>query len=205
MASALRIALTGGIGSGKSTISAKFERLGVPVIDSDVVSRKVVQPNEPCLKKITNQFGKTILDEENKLDREKLRNIIFNDSQAKDKLENILHPAIYEEIEKQAADVDYPYCLIVIPLLIETQAMGKFDRVLVVDIPEETQLQRTVERDNKPAESIMDIIKSQTSREQRLKFADDVINNDTRVEDLDKPIQTLHDKYLKLAKTQQTL
>lgn len=198
MSSKLSVALTGGIGSGKSTISSKFESLGVPVIDSDIIARQIVEPGHPCLKAVIDEFGIDILDGA-KLDRKKLGALIFSNIQAKQRLENILHPTIYENIEKQISDIDYPYCIVEIPLLIETRAMDRFDRILVIDIPEDIQLSRIVERDNIPTEYIMNIIKNQISRGERLKFADDIIENNGKIDDLDQSIQKLHNKYLKLA------
>ncbi len=197
--STLRIALTGGIGSGKSTVSSKFHELGVPIIDSDEISRDIVKPDKPGLKLIIEEFGTKILTDAGTLDRKKLRNIIFNDDNAKNKLEKILHPVIYKEIEKQISKVNYPYCITVIPLLIETQAMNLFDRVIVVETIENIQLQRASRRDATSSENIEKIIKSQASKEERLKYADDVINNDLTIQELDKTVLELHEKYLKLS------
>lgn len=205
MSGVLRIALTGGIGSGKSTVASKFQTLGVPVIDSDVIARSIVKPGEPALKAIVSAFGKDLLTDEGTLDRRRLRNIIFNDLSAKTRLENILHPLIYKEIDEQVSRIHYPYCLIVIPLLVETERTNHFDRILVVDIPEEIQLKRASNRDNDSLKLIEGIIKSQASREQRLKHADDIIDNNLEIEDLNKTIQTLHNKYLKLAEEHKTL
>ncbi len=199
MGKPLRIALTGGIGTGKSTIASKFQALGVPIIDSDIISRAIVEPGSPCLKAITNEFGNDVLTSEGRLDRNKLRNIIFNNPEIKKKLEGILHPVIYREIEVQINSVKYPYCLIVIPLLIETDSIDKFDRVLVVDIPEDIQIKRTIDRDKTSGKLIADIISSQTSREQRLKYADDIIDNNLGINELGKTVTKLHNKYLKLS------
>lgn len=200
MTKTLRVALTGGIGSGKSTVSSKFKALGAPVIDSDVISRIIVKPGKPCLKAIIDEFGEGLLDIKGELDRHKLRNIIFNDLQAKNKLEDILHPAIYQEIDREVSNIDYPYCLVAIPLLIETQATDKFDRILLVDVPEEIQLTRASERDKTSIKFISEIIKNQASRDQRQNYADDIIDNSVKVEELSDVVEKLHNKYLRLSK-----
>ena len=199
MTKTLRVALTGGIGSGKSTVALKFQALGTPVIDSDVISRTIVKSGKPCLNAIIDEFGEDLLDVKGELDRNKLRTIIFNDPDAKGKLEDILHPAIYQEIERQVSNIDYPYCLVAIPLLIETQAIDKFDRILLVDVPEEIQLTRASARDKTSIKSISEIIKNQASRDQRLKYADDIIDNSVKIEELNDVIEKLHNQYLKLS------
>ena len=199
MSVALRIALTGGIGSGKSTIASKFQAYGAPVIDSDVISRDIVRPDNPCFKTIINEFGTDLLTNDGVLNRCKLRDIIFNDTDARKKLEGILHPVIYQEINNRIATIDYPYCLIVIPLLIETQSTNRFDRILLVDIPESVQIKRAAERDSSSPEIIENIIKTQASRNLRLKYADDIIDNNVKIEDLNNTVRNLHDKYLRLS------
>ena len=199
MTKTLRVAITGGIGSGKSTVSSLFHAFGVPIIDSDVISRTIVKSGKPCLNAIINEFGEGLLDITGELDRHKLRTTIFNDSEAKRKLEDILHPAIYREIERQVSNIDYPYCLVAIPLLIETQATDKFDRILLVDVPEDIQLTRASERDKTSRKFISEIIKNQASREQRLNHADDIIDNSAKIEELNDVVEKLHNQYLKLS------
>jgi dephospho-CoA kinase len=198
MSTLLRVALTGGIASGKSTIATKFKELGAPIIDSDVISRDIVEPGKPCFKAILNEFGANLLTDEGSIDREKLRNIIFDNKEAKNMLEDILHPAIYQEIENKVSQVTYPYCLIVIPLLIETQAMDRFDRILVVDTTENSQIKRAKNRDKSSIKILEKIINNQAKREQRLKYADDIIDNNVKIEDLNEAVLNLHEKYLKL-------
>lgn len=199
MSSVLRIALTGGIGSGKTTVARKFEALGVPIIDSDIIARDIVKPGQPCLKKIFENFGGQIQNRDGTLDREKLREIIFNDNKAKEKLEKILHPEIYQEIENQISKINYPYCLIVLPLLIETGATDHFDRVLVLDTTESVQMERACQRDNTSRENIEKIIKSQVNRKERLKYADEIIENNHSIEELNDSINKLHEKYINLS------
>jgi len=199
MAGTLRIALTGGIGSGKSIVTSKFQKLGTPIIDSDVISRDIVKADSPCLNSIINEFGSGILTSDGALDRKALRKIIFNDKGEKQKLEAILHPVIYQEIEQQLLKINFPYCLIVIPLLIETQAMDRFDRVLLVDSSKDLQIKRVCIRDKISAESVETIIKSQASRELRLKYATDIINNNLKIEELNEIVMQLHEKYMKLS------
>jgi dephospho-CoA kinase len=198
MSMTLRIALTGGIGCGKSTIADKFQELGVPIIDSDLISKDIVKPGTACLNAIIDEFGSNLLTSEGTLDRNKLRNIIFNDEAAKEKLEEILHPVIYQEIEVQVSKVSYPYCLIVIPLLIETQAMNRFDRTLLVDVAKKLQIKRATSRDKVSVQIVEKIINSQASRSQRLKYADDIIDNNVKIEELNKAVLKLHEKYLEL-------
>ena len=181
----LSVALTGGIGTGKSTVTSKFHALGTPIIDSDIISRSIVEPGKPCLDAIICEFGKKILDLRGEIHRRKLRNIIFNDSEAKKKLENILHPVIYKEIDKEISNIDYAYCIIAIPLLIETRATDRFDRILLIDVTEKTQLLRASKRDKASIKYISETIKNQTSRNQRLHYADDIIDNNNEVEKLD--------------------
>jgi dephospho-CoA kinase len=198
MSAVLRIALTGGIGSGKTTVSSIFEKLGVPIIDSDIISRDLVKPGQPCLTKIINEFGNEILTEQNTLDREKLRSIIFDDDVAKSNLESILHPSIYKELDSQISKINYPYCLVVVPLLIETNAMKHFDRILVIDTDKDLQVKRTQKRDNSSEIEVKKIIDSQISREQRLKYADDIIENTLTIEELNETVKQLHTKYIEL-------
>ena len=197
----LSVALTGGIGTGKSTVTSKFHALGTPIIDSDIISRSLVEPGKPCLDAIIGEFGKNILDLRGEIHRRKLRKIIFNDSEAKKKLENILHPVIYKEIDKDISNIDYAYCLIAIPLLIETRATDRFDRILLIDVTEKKQLLRASKRDKASIKYISETIKNQTSRNQRLHYADDIIDNNNEVEKLDYIVEMLHKKYLRLSES----
>ena len=195
----LRVGLTGGIATGKTTVCNIFSEIGVPVIDADMISHQLVGKGKPALEYIKREFGNKILDKNDELDRDQMRNIIFKDQRSKMVLENILHPLIYNEIEKQVSKLDYPYCIICIPLLLETKSENKVDRILLVDVQNETQIKRAVLRDKSNAMDIKRIIGVQVPREERLRVADDIIMNDGDIADLRRKIQDLHNKYNKLS------
>lgn len=197
------VGLTGGIGSGKSTIADLFAKHNVPIIDADIVARDVVAKGSPLLQQIAEHFGTQILLENGELNRGALRERIFHHEQDKIWLNQLLHPAIRAEMQRQLASQTAPYVLFVVPLLIENQLMSFCDRILVIDVSPETQLTRAMARDNNQAELIKQIMQSQVSREQRLSYADDVINNDLplneNLAELEKTIEKLHHTYLALA------
>ncbi len=193
------VALTGGIGSGKSTVADIFADLGVPVIDSDIIAREIVEPGKPAYNEILEVFGCAILDDNRKLDRQKLADIVFKDKSKKNTLENILHPEVYDEIDRQITAINFPYCIVVIPLLVETESTNRYSRVLLVDVPESVQLQRTTRRDNRSLEMIEKIIASQAGREQRQRHANDTIDNTESLKQLQQSVMKLHEKYLRLS------
>lgn len=195
----LKIGLTGGIGSGKSTVCRLFAELGTPIIDADIIARQLVEPNSPALKKLVAQFGKTILNPDQSLNRAYLRDLVFNDKTQKNQLDQIMHPLIYDEIEKQVQALNNPYCIIAIPLLLETQQMQRVDRIAVVDCNADTQLLRVVSRDHLKPEQVLSIIASQMPRQQRLSFADDVIDNTCSPAHLAEQVKRLHNSYNLLA------
>ncbi|VAW90469.1 Dephospho-CoA kinase [hydrothermal vent metagenome] len=192
----LVVALTGGIGSGKSTVSQLFETFGTPIIDTDIIARQLVAPGEPALDEITKQFGPIILSTDGSLDRAKLRQIIFQNAEKKAQLESILHPLIRKEVAYQVSALTAPYCIVVIPLLIESNQEGIANRILVVDTPESAQLARVTRRDNQTENEVSAIISAQASRHERLAAADEVIHNDGSLEELKQQIAVLHQKYL---------
>ena len=197
----LRIGLTGGIASGKSTVTQRFTELGVPVIDADVASRKVVEPGTPGLAQVVARFGAGIL-EDGQLDRRALRNLIFEDSSLRQALDAILHPLIRAEMEREAAQAQAPYVIMAIPLLVEGGSSAKrVDRVLVVDADETLQIQRLQARDGSSVEQARAILSSQASRTARLAAADDVLLNSGSVADLRQAVDRLHEQYLQLAQT----
>ncbi|MCH8163191.1 MAG: dephospho-CoA kinase [Proteobacteria bacterium] len=191
----LRIGLTGGIGSGKSTACEIFSELKVPVIDADVIAVKAVKPGMPALQSIIDEFGVKIITKDGYLNRKKLRDRIFKNESDRRKLESILHPVIYKEIERQTKSINSAYCIISIPLLLETGTSDIIDRILVIDIPKELQLSRASARDNASLKNIGIIIHSQISRDDRLAAADDIINNEGDIENLRKQIYDLHEFY----------
>ena len=195
----LVIGLTGGIGSGKSTVSRRFSDLGVPVIDADEISRTLVEPGNPTLEQIINEFGEEFRNPSGQLNRARLRDHIFADKRARLALESILHPAIRSNMADQLSDLDTPYAILVIPLMTETGQADLVDRVLVVDVPESLQVQRVMLRDNISRSNANRILDNQASREERLALADDVINNECNPEELDQAIDKLHQKYLRLS------
>jgi dephospho-CoA kinase len=198
----LRIGLTGGIASGKSTVTQRFTELGVPVIDADVASRIVVEPGKPGLEQIVRRFGAEVLDFNGNLDRRALRALIFSDPASRQALDAILHPLIGAEMEHQAATATGPYLVMAIPLLVEGgRARERVDRVLVVDADEAVQLQRVQARDGSSADQARSILASQASREARRTVADDILNNSGTVADLRQAVDRLHEKYLHLART----
>jgi dephospho-CoA kinase len=198
----LRIGLTGGIASGKSTVSQRFTELGVPVIDADVASRTVVEPGKPGLARIVERFGPQVLDAEGRLDRRALRNLIFNDSASRQALEAILHPLVRADMERQAAAAQGPYVVMAIPLLIEGgNPHQRVDRVLVVDADEALQIQRVQMRDGTSPEQARAILASQASRAARLEAADDVLSNTGSVAELRQAVDLLHEQYLQLSQT----
>ena len=195
----LTIALTGGIGSGKTSIASIFKSLGVPIIDSDTISKEIILPGKPCFKDIVNEFGEEILTNKGTIDRYKLRDIIFNNDKARIKLENIIHPVVFKNIDTEISLINYPYCLVIIPLLIETKSTEKFDRILVIDALESLQFERIVKRDDISPILIKKIIKTQAKRKERLRYANDIIVNNGKIINLNKSINTLHKKYLGLS------
>ena len=195
----LTIALTGGIGSGKTSIASIFKSLGVPIIDSDTISKEIILPGKPCFKDIVNEFGEEILTNKGTIDRYKLRDIIFNNDKARIKLENIIHPVVFKNIDTEISLINYPYCLVIIPLLIETKSTEKFDRILVIDALESLQFERIVKRDDISPILIKKIIKTQAKRKERLHYANDIIVNNGKIMNLNKSINTLHKKYLGLS------
>ncbi|MEW8562825.1 MAG: dephospho-CoA kinase, partial [Candidatus Thiodiazotropha sp.] len=180
----LVIALTGGIGCGKSAVSSLFESLSVPVIDADQLAHQLVKPGMPALLEIQQAFGDKIIDSSGKLDRSTLRRIVFNDTQQRKCLEGILHPRIIEEIEAWISEQTAPYVLLVIPLLFETDQLSLADRILVVDCHKSVQMERVLKRDQLSREQILKIINTQADRQTRLQGADDIIENNGSMEDL---------------------
>ena len=195
----ITIVLTGGIASGKTAVSDCFARLSVPVIDTDLIAREVVEPGQPALDLIAKVFGDDFLTSKGRLDRQKMRQVIFSDPNQKSRLEAILHPAIAEEVSKRINLLDAPYCILVIPLFVESSSYEWVDRVLVVDAPEEVQVERVITRDCISREQAKTILRAQASRQERLAVADDVINNDGSTSDLRAQVDELHRKYLGLA------
>jgi dephospho-CoA kinase len=195
----LRIGLTGGIASGKSTVARLFAARGVPVIDLDQVAREVVEPGEPGLAAIVAAFGQVVLDASGRLDRASLRARVFRDATARKRLEALLHPPILEAAVRHAAAAGGPYQVIVAPLLVEFGLAGWVDRVLVVDCPAELQLERLLARDGGNEALARAILATQASREQRLAAADDVIANDGSPERLPDAVATLDTLYREIA------
>jgi dephospho-CoA kinase len=196
----LLIALTGGIASGKSAVAQLFENLGVPVLDTDQIARDVVEPGMPAFAQIVESFGRDVLDAAGRLDRRRLRDRVFSDPSQRQLLESITHPAIREELARRAVAAGGAYQVHVIPLLIEGGRNEMYDRVLVVDCPEEQQVERLMARDQSSAEQAQSILAAQASREQRLAAADDVIVNTGTLADLEQFVLTLHQNYERLAK-----
>ncbi|MFT5425835.1 MAG: dephospho-CoA kinase [Gammaproteobacteria bacterium] len=191
----LKVGLTGGIGSGKSTACKIFSELGVPVIDADIIAHDLVMPGTPELQRIINEFGEGIVTKEGYLDRKKIRHQIFTNATDRNRLNNILHPAIYNEIAHEIETIIYKYCIISIPLLLETDASKIIDRILIIDASRELQLSRASTRDNVTQDDIEAILHSQISPEDRLAAADDIIKNDGDIDNLHRQICDLHEFY----------
>ncbi|MEZ8624719.1 dephospho-CoA kinase [Vibrio splendidus] len=197
---AIIIGLSGGIASGKTTVANLFnEHFNIDIVDADIVAREVVAVGSDGLKQITDHLGEAILLEDGALNRSKLRELIFSDPTEKQWLNDLLHPMIRNKIDSDLSKVTSPYGLLVAPLLVENQMQSMADRVLIVDVPTEVQIERTMSRDNVSREQVASILKSQASREQRLAVADDVIKNHTKNQELLPQITDLHQKYLAIS------
>ncbi len=194
-----RIALTGGIASGKSTVARLFEALGARLIDTDQVAREVVIPPSPVLDQIVGRFGPAALTAAGTLDRAALRAIVFTDAAARRDLEAIMHPAIAAEVARRSATLGGPYQLIAIPLLVETGKAGEYDRVLLVDATPATQHARLMMRDGMTPDAAARMIAAQASRAARRAIAHDIIDNDATVAQLTPQVEALHRHYLALA------
>ena len=190
------VGLTGGIGSGKTAVSDLFQDLGITIVDADLASRVVVEKGREELNKISEHFGEDILTSDGELDRAKLREVIFKSEEEKLWLESLLHPAIASQIQKELDSSNSPYTILVSPLLLETNQKNFCSTVLVVDVPVETQIERTSQRDNVSEEQIKSIIASQIDRDSRLEQADEVILNDGSIQSLESKVQELHKKFL---------
>ncbi|GMR20919.1 MAG: dephospho-CoA kinase [Gammaproteobacteria bacterium] len=195
----MRIGLTGGIGSGKSTVASLFSALGIPVFDADDIVHTLLQHDTPTYSEIVSTFGNNIVLQNMELDRKKLREIIFNDTSKRKALEQILHPRVYDVLINQSDKEQAPYCILSIPLLFETNGQANVDRVLVIDSDIDQQIRRTVKRDQLAAAEVHKIIDSQIERSKRLALADDVIHNDGSTNKLHKQVERLHKQYLALS------
>jgi dephospho-CoA kinase len=193
------VALTGGIASGKTTVSGMFERRGVPIIDADIIARQIVEPGSFALQRIKQKLGATICLPDGKLNRQQLRAKIVSNLELKQWLENLLHPLIQQQTHQQLQAVSAPFCLWVVPLLLENQLQEQADRILVTDIPETLQIRRTIERDGVSEEQARAIIKLQVSREQRLAIADDVIATEGSLSLVEEKVEQLYQNYIQYA------
>ncbi|MFV2089033.1 MAG: dephospho-CoA kinase [Pseudomonadales bacterium] len=197
--SLLIIGLTGGIGSGKSAVSERFAALGIEIVDADIASRVVVEAGRPALVAIESHFGSEVIAEDGTLDRARLRKLVFEDESERRWLEQLTHPLINEYIAESLAAAESPYAILAHPLLVETGRTRICQRVLVVDVPESLQLERTMARDDNPESQVRAIMAAQASREERLAGADDVIVNDQDLTHLDREVAKFHRLYLELA------
>jgi len=193
------VVLTGGIASGKTAVSDFFARLGVPVVDTDLIAREAVEPGRPALNRIVEMFGEEFLDPQGQLDRQKMRLAIFSDPAQKARLEAILHPLIATQVIRRVETLDSRYCILVIPLYTQSSAYAWIDRVLVVDVSEEAQIQRVIARDQISRKQAQSILRAQISRQQRLALADDIVENSGSLNELKDKVEELHRKYLGLA------
>jgi dephospho-CoA kinase len=194
----LVVGLTGGIGSGKTAVSDRFAHYGVPVIDTDLIARELVEPGQPALAEIAAEFGPECLDNEGRLNRAHLRQRVFADEADRRRLEAILHPRIRAVARERIAALTTPYCLLVIPLLAETGMTDLVDRVLVVDVSEAEQTRRVMARDRIDETQARRILVAQASRSQRLALADEVVENSGDFASLDQQIAKLHRHYLQI-------
>ena len=195
----LEIGLTGGIGCGKSTVTALFKQLNVPVIDADDIAHQLVTVGQPALSLIQQQFGHHCLNADGSLNRNVLRELVFSHPEQKQILEAIIHPLVYQTIQVQIASFTTPYCIISIPLLFETNKADFVNRVLVIDCPIAIQIERVQKRDNLTVKRVQSIIDSQVSRAFRIAHADDVIDNTQTNTELAQQVEKLHNLYLSLS------
>ncbi len=195
----LKVGLTGGIASGKTTVANSFAGLGVPIIDTDVIARQVVMPGEPALEEIRIRFGDSVFKRSGELDRSAMRKLIFSDDDLRFALENILHPLIGAETRRLSDAAEGNYQIIVVPLLVGSPLLQFVDRVLVVDCDEDTQVARLLARDTETTQQARKIISAQASRAERLAIADDVINNNEGLEKMQQQVVLLDRKYHLLA------
>ena len=197
-----RVGLTGGIGSGKSTIACLFAELGVPVIDTDTISRQLTQADGAAIPAIKTVFGKKYIDSNGELDRAKMRELVFSDSESKHRLENILHPLILDQAKSLANASTAAYVLLVIPLLFETSSYQDWlDRTVTADCSEANQIARATKRDSLNEKTVRAIMAQQLSRAQRIKMSDDVISNDGSLSELRSKITELHRSYMALSQS----
>ena len=194
----LVVGLTGGIGCGKSLVSNLFEQqFGTPIIDADIIAREISETSH-VIQLIQNSFGKEFFDKDQALIRSRLREVIFSNSKLRKKLEDIIHPLVYDEIERRLESNSGEYCIVVIPLLLEKKKTHFIDRILLVDCTVEQQILRVTQRDQCDESHVRAIISTQLSREKRLDLADDVIDNSGNIKSVSKNISILHEKYIEL-------
>ena len=195
------VGITGGIGSGKTAVSDRFAALGIDIVDADLASRAVVEPGQPALNAIAEHFGADVIAADGTMDRAAMRAIVFADPEQRRVLESITHPAINAYIRDALGAASSPYAMLAHPLLIETGQYPICDRVLVVDVPVQLQIERTMARDNNDRAQVEAIIAAQATREERLEKADDVIVNDQDLAHIDREVERLHALYLSLARS----
>ncbi len=194
----IKIGLTGGIGSGKSTITDLFSQYNIPIIDADIIAHQLVEPGQPALLQLQQLFGKSILNNDATLNRGYLRDLVFSDKEKKIQLEAVLHPLVFQKMQSECDKQNSHYGILSIPLLIETKMTDFVDHILVVDCPVETQVERVKLRDKLSSERILSIISSQTSRKTRLSYADNIIDNSNSASQLAEQVKKLHNHYLNL-------
>jgi dephospho-CoA kinase len=199
MGQRLRIGLTGGVASGKSTVAARFREFGIPVIDADAAARAVVAPGKPGLAEVRKRFGAGVLAANGELNRRALRELVFADPASRRDLEAILHPLIREEMDQRETQAVGPYVVMDIPLLVEAASRSRVDRVLVIDVDETLQVKRLMDRDQSSEHQAHAILGAQATRADRLKAADDVIVNSGSLAELRQSVDRLHESYLRLA------
>ena len=198
----LVIGVTGGIGSGKTAATDHFQSLGITVVDADLASRVIVEPGRPALKAIEEHFGASVIAADSTLDRRALREIVFAKPEERKWLEQLTHPLIGQEIASQIQNSESKYTILASPLLLESSQHHLAKRVLVIDVPESVQVERTITRDNTTEDGVKAIIAAQMKRQDRLAKADDVIVNDQDLAHLQQEVEKLHQTYLEMARTQ---
>ncbi|WOJ94942.1 dephospho-CoA kinase [Congregibacter variabilis] len=199
MSKALRVGITGGIGSGKSAVTERLQSRGIEVVDADIVAREVVEAGSSALEKIAQHFGKEVISADGNLDRAALRRIVFSDPDQRLWLERLTHPLIGESIAQQLATAASSYAVLSSPLLLESSQRDFVDHIVVVDVPESVQISRTKARDNNSEELVRAIMAAQMSRDSRLAAADTVIDNSGALAELDQQVTALHEKLLRLS------